>query len=882
MDIKEWLPDNELGQIIWEKKYRYNNETLDEWFDRVSNGNEDIKRLIIDKKFLFGGRILSNRNLDRYGIKTTLSNCYVLSVDDNIESIYSSCADIARTYSYGGGVGIDISKLRPRGAKVHNSAKETTGAVSFMKTFDTVTGTIGQNGRRGALMISMDVRHPDIREFIDVKRNTTEITNANISVRVNDKFMNCVQNDSDYYLFYPCETDIRDIDLSYVTEYDKLYCIDDDKKQYAKKIKAKDLFMRLCENNWNYGEPGILFWDAIKEGHLMSDNKEFEYAGVNPCFSGDTLILTDNGEKRIDSLVGQKVNIWNGFEWSEVEPNITGYNQPMLNIAFSNGKKLRCTTYHKFILADGSRIKAKDLTLKTELSDFYYPDSKDKIKVSIISIKDGGVEDVVYCFNEPKNHSGVFNGIMTGQCAEAPLPNGGSCLLGSINLSAYVKDGIFNYDEFKKDVRTSVIGLNGVLEDGYELHPLAVQKENAKKYKQIGLGIMGLADALIKMQIGYGSKESIAAIDKIMKAFTISAYETSCDLNVENIRYDNMKSSAFYHEAIEPFIDEKYKKKYPLNSQLLACAPTGSLSSLLNISGGCEPIYALSYTRTTKSLHNGDVTYKVYPEVVDDYFKGKGIEKKLSLLPEYFNYTAQKIRPFNRILVQSKLQEYFDASISSTINLPNNATIQDVYDIYLDAWNFNLKGITIFRDGCKRDGILNKQRNDINTTKSIIKRPDVLDADYYQTKIKGEVFCVIVGLLNNKPYEVFAFKVGNDKNLPNHKGKIIKVKKRYYRYHSDYIDIDNLILSTDNIEEKAATLYSSMLMRHGADLEYIIKTAKKVNDNITSFSSAMCRVLSKYLDNKEIKGEICPECGSKLIRENGCVHCASCGWSKCG
>lgn len=149
MTVEDWLgKDNQLGIDIWNKKYRYGDETFEQWLDRISNENKDIRESIVNKKFLFGGRILANRGLPKLGVKTTMSNCYVLSVEDSIESIYKTCGEIARTYSYGGGVGIDISNLRPRGASVNNSAKETTGAVSFMKTFDVVTGTIGQNGRR--------------------------------------------------------------------------------------------------------------------------------------------------------------------------------------------------------------------------------------------------------------------------------------------------------------------------------------------------------------------------------------------------------------------------------------------------------------------------------------------------------------------------------------------------------------------------------------------------------------------------------------------------------------------------------------------------------------------------------------------------------------
>ncbi len=150
MELKEWLGENnKLGQDIWEKKYRHNNETLDEWLKRVSGGNKEVEQLIKEKKFLFGGRILANRGLDKLGKKISLSNCYVIAPpEDNIESIFDCAKKLARTYSYGGGCGVDISKLSPKGARVNNAARETTGAVSFMDLYSMVTGLIGQNGRR--------------------------------------------------------------------------------------------------------------------------------------------------------------------------------------------------------------------------------------------------------------------------------------------------------------------------------------------------------------------------------------------------------------------------------------------------------------------------------------------------------------------------------------------------------------------------------------------------------------------------------------------------------------------------------------------------------------------------------------------------------------
>lgn len=264
MNVKDWLGENNtLGIDIWEKKYRYGNETFDEWIERVSNGNHDVKNLILSKKFLFGGRILANRGLNKLGKKITYSNCYVITPpEDNIESIYETASKLARTYSYGGGCGIDISKLAPRGAKVNNAALKTSGAVSFMDTYSQVTEQIGQAGRRGALMISIDCHHPDLEEFLDIKTDLNKVTKANISVRITDDFMEAVKKNEEIELsFYRKECD----------------------ETIIKKVNAREMFMKLAKNNWDFAEPGCLFWDRICNYNLLSNTKEFSYAGTNPC-----------------------------------------------------------------------------------------------------------------------------------------------------------------------------------------------------------------------------------------------------------------------------------------------------------------------------------------------------------------------------------------------------------------------------------------------------------------------------------------------------------------------------------------------------------------------------------------------------------------------
>ena len=264
MTVEEWLgKDNKIGIDIWNKKYRYNNESFDEWLNRISGGDEYVKRLIKEKKFLFGGRILANRNIPNNDTKYTMSNCYVVDPPmDSIESIFDCAKKLARTYSYGGGCGVDISKLAPRGATIHNAAKKTTGSVSFMDLFSLVTGLIGQNHRRGALMISLSCTHPDLEEFIALKSDLEKCTKANISVRITDEFMKAVRDDKPFTLSFT-------------------------RKETGETIKnvvnTREIFHKMCEMNWDYAEPGMLFWDRIESWNLLSEDPDFEYAGTNPC-----------------------------------------------------------------------------------------------------------------------------------------------------------------------------------------------------------------------------------------------------------------------------------------------------------------------------------------------------------------------------------------------------------------------------------------------------------------------------------------------------------------------------------------------------------------------------------------------------------------------
>lgn len=760
MTVQEWLgEDNQLGIDIWEKKYRYNNETFDEWLDRVSGGDQNVRRLIKEKKFLFGGRILANRGLEHEGRKISFSNCYVVSPpEDNIESIFDCAKKLARTYSYGGGCGVDISKLSPRGAKINNAAKETSGAVSFMDLYSLVTELIGQSGRRGALMISISCEHPDLEEFINVKSDLDRVTKANISIRITDKFMEAVKNKEEFTLSFTREETGETI---------------------TKKIDAYEFFHKICEMNWNYAEPGMLFWDRIENWNLLSCDDNFHYAGTNPC-------------------------------------------------------------------------------------------------------------------------------------AEEPLPAGGSCLLGSINLSEFVNDDkSFDYLSFRSTVRSAVRALNDVLDEGLPLHPLKEQRDSVRDWRQIGLGIMGLADCLIKMGVRYGSQESILICNQIGFAMANEAILESSVLSLESLApyplyaYSVISKSPFYI-ANSTNTTKEHVRKYGLrNSQLLTIAPTGTLSTMLGISGGIEPIFANYYTRKTESLHGHDEYYKVYTPIVEKYMKEHRL-KDDSELPDYF-VTAADLDFKERIDMQATWQKHIDASISSTVNVPNSFTVEQVEELYMYAWEKGLKGVTIFRDGCKRTGILTTEKTeekDVNEDKengviasSALPRGYIIKVDnntigkerHLQTGCGSLHVCGFFDTVTGDLLEDYISKGSQGGCLSNLIG-LSRLISYSARGGCDVGGIVDQLLSVPACPSYVARSVTKHDTSRGAccpnaigyalldmyeEMQDELGLKEDQDEESTDEDQFVEPVISKVSQPK------CPECGSILIFEGGCNVCKSCGWSKC-
>jgi ribonucleoside-diphosphate reductase alpha chain len=753
----EWLGENnKIGIDIWRNKYRFDSETFDQWVERISAHNEEVADLVRKQKFLFGGRILANRGLEYAGKKITLSNCYVMTPpEDNIESIFDRAGKLARTYSYGGGCGIDISDLSPKGASINNAAKETSGSISFMTLYSLVTELIGQNGRRGALMISIDCSHPDVLDFIKLKTDLDKVTKANISVRISDDFMQAVKEHKPYMLHYTRKETQQTIE---------------------NEINAAEMFHLIAETNWDFAEPGALFWDRISNWNLLSNTPEFKYAGVNPC-------------------------------------------------------------------------------------------------------------------------------------AEEPLPAGGSCLLGSMNLAEFVKDpftdhAAFDFDEFKRCVGIAVKALNDVLEEGLPLHPLEEQRKSVSEWRQIGLGIMGLADMLIKMGITYGTDEAVHMCHNIGFAMADTAIATSALLAKEQGTFPKCNTEAImstpYFKANTTPETAKLVKQYGLrNSQLLTIAPTGTLSTMLGISGGIEPVYANFYERKTESLHAADVYYKIYTPIVEHYMKLNNI-KDDTKLPEYF-VTAMTLDYTERIAMQGAWQKHIDASISSTVNVPNSFTVEDTEKLYMLAYENGCKGLTMFRDGCKRAPILdtNADKHTMPRAGEGLERGEIVSVtDAVIGKKRklmtgcGSLHCVaFFDPTNGALLEAFLSKgsTGGCNNFMIGLSRMISVTSRA---GVDIYTIVDQLNSTGNCPSYSVRRATRGDTSKGSCCPMAVGNAlldmyNEVQAEINNKSEAthnapVVKLPAKPKAVAHVKDSMfCPQCGEPLTFEGGCNICKSCGWSKC-
>ena len=756
--IENYYGDDQLGSDVLKQKYLapWEQHPYELWTRQASalasvektkalkeKWKKKFFTILEDFKFVPGGRIMHGAG--REDITTTLNNCYVVAVrDDSIKSIYDTIINEALTYKYGGGCGHDLSILRPAGEPINGTGGESCGPTGFMNLFSENTNTIAQHGRRGANMQTLRVDHPDIEKFISIKTGDIEmIKYSNISVLLTHEFMDAVKNDGDFDLTYGGEV--------------------------YKTIKAKTLWDEIVYHAHSSAEPGLLFWDTMKDYH--------------------------NAE----------------------------YCSPLIS---------------------------------------------------------------------------------TNPCAEQPLPDGGCCNLGAVNLERFVDDnGNFMIDQFKETVGIAARFLDNVVDYNMDRHALENQKKNAENDRRVGLGILGLGDMMVRMGIKYDSEDALQTIEQIMQIFRDTAYETSTELAEEKGQFPNFDWNGFskskFIKNLPKSLQEKIKQNGVRNCTLTTVAPTGSGAIVSRVTSGIEPIFATSYKRRVKN--NGDGygktfnEYKVYHPIIGKLFE---TDKNL---PDYV-VTAHNIDPYFRVKMQGVIQKYIDSSISSTVNLAENITIDTVADIYMTAYEAGLKGITVYREG-SREGIL---VSDEKMKKTV--SPSELDLNAHMTSELRE---------EKSPRVRPTQTAGVTRRIRTGEGTL------YITINEDENGLCEVFTTIGKAggnaaaQSEAISRLISLSLRSGLDPHAIVRQLKGISGPnptwedgrlILSTPDAIGKALDDYIKEREelnIKGRsdqpldkplitlaqdhqeengliICTKCHNhSVVNEGGCLTCQECGWSKC-
>ena len=689
---------------------------------------------------------------------------------DNIESIYKAAYECARTYSYGGGIGIDISVLRPKDSIVHNAADASTGAVSFMEIYSLTTGLIGQSGRRGALMLTIDVKHPDSPSFINVKkipnwvtkqvveqckwtgsfnqeqlenieqqvRENTQVRFANISLKVSDEFMQAVEEQNNYssdqILLYKKDREVSSLGIpqsgmthySYeipskpIERYELVKDFDniEDLNKFLQKNEASKMVTKELLEDPNARD---MFGDLIVKSQVIDYDFAIKRAG------DFMLYFNSNQTGEVKKLVKART-IWNNFiegNYKTAEPGLIFW-----------------TTMVKY---------------------------------------------------SPSNYAGRPI-LSTNPCGEVPLEDGGACNLASLNLSrfvseSYTKDSNVKWSELRETTGVVVRFLDSVVKWNEQLNPIEKQRKAALETRRLGIGVMGIADMLNQLSIGYDDDKSLELLEDVARTVSNTAYKESALLASEKgpspiFDYEKYSNGAFFKESLDAETRAVIRNRGLRNIALLSIAPTGTISSIalgynigeknfIGVSGGIEPVFSLYYTRRSESF--GNKTFKIFHATVEAYLKQKGLEDQAqhasssedlkSLIPEHFFRTAHYINPDKRIKIQSLWQKYVDHSISSTINLPEDIDPEVISNIYLNAWRNKLKGITIYRAG-SRYPILSTQENktEFQDYKDKLFETEV---EGKKVKVKGDD---VIPLPDGKLTTVYHAMKGNKISVKSQKG----------------------------------------------------------------------------------------------------------------
>ncbi len=744
----------------------------------------------------------------------SLSNCFVVGIDgkpDSYGGIMRIDQEQVQLMKRRGGVGHDLSHLRPKGMAVRNSALTSTGLVPFMERYSNSTREVAQDGRRGALMMTVSIKHPDSEAFIDAKMTPGKVTGANVSVRIDDDFMRAVEAGTPYRQQFP---------------------VDASEPLVTKDIDAAALWQKIVANAWKSAEPGVLFWDTIRRESVPDCYADlgFETISTNPC--GEIPLCP------YDSCRLLAINLYSFVK------------NPFTKDAKFDFELL---THH---VRRAQRIMDDIIDLEMEKID--------QILVKIES--DPEPEEV-----------------------KAP----------------------------ERDLWLKI-------------------KEKTLRGRRTGLGTTAEGDMLAAMGYRYGTPEATDFSEKVHRAVALAAYAESVEMAAQRGAFEVFDAA---READNPYIKrlaeaspELYERMKAVGRRNIACltiAPTGTTSLMTRTSSGIEPVFMPVYKRRRKINaaeavarvdyvdDSGDAfeEYIVYHPKFLEWMKIAGIDTakdytqaeldEIVAQSPYAGATANDIDWHEKVNMQGRIQRWVDHSISVTINLPADISVEAVESLYRQAWHAGCKGCTVYRDG-SRSGVLvaveaNKKK-DVPAEGNhpiMAKRPIELEADVVRFQNNKEKWIAFVGLVDGRPYEIFTGLADDEDGIFIPKsvshGKIIKAvdENGNKRYDFQFLNKRGHKTTIEGLSDKFNPEYwnyaklISGVLRYGMPIDQVLKLVGGLELNsqsINTWKMGVERALKKYLPNgTTAAGQKCPNCGQEtLIYQEGCLICTSCGTSKCG
>ena len=825
----EYFHGDELAANVWMNKYALRNEEhiyelnpdmmhrrMAREYARIEakypNGlsEEEVYGLLKDFRYIVPqGSPMSGIGNDFQVV--SLSNCFVIGNSGNSDSyggIMKIDQEQVQLMKRRGGVGHDLSHIRPGGSPVKNSALTSTGIVPFMVRYSNTTREVAQGGRRGALMLSISIKHPDAEHFIDAKLEQGKITGANVSVKITDEFMECVRSGKPFVQQYP---------------------IDSPTPLYTKEIDARALWNKIIANAWSSAEPGVLYWDTIIRESIPDCYADFGFRTVstNPC--GEIPLCP------YDSCRLQAINLYSYVE------------QP-----FTKEARFNFDLFREHV-GKGQRLMDDLIDLELEK-----------------------VEQILHKIDSDPESNEI--------------------------------------KQVEKNLWLNI-------------------KMKCLEGRRSGFGITAEGDMLAALGLQYGSEEATAFSVKVHQELCCAAYRSSVQMARERgsfplynaHREENNPLIKRIAEA-DPELYQEMTKYGRRNIALLTIAPTGTVSICTQTTSGIEPVFLVSYKRRKKINPNDKdaSSHKIIKDENGDYFEeynvfhpkfldwarinGHNVEEvkqmddaTLQQLIEqspYFHATSADIDWVAKVKMQGAIQKWVDHSISVTVNIPKETTREVVSQIYETAWESGCKGCTIYRDG-SRTGVLvsnseGKKESPCFGESRAPKRPKKLEAEIVRFKNEKEDWIAVVGMFENRPYEIFTGRAESFL-LPKYveKGWVIRTKEKgqeHARYDFQYLDQDGYHITMEGLSRmfrkefwNYAKLISGIL-RHGMPIANVVELIGKLNfdtDSITTWSNGVARALKRYIKDGTETDEVCPDCGSKLVYNNGCKSCPNCGWSKC-